>query len=102
MAGNAELMYHARQTKCLIWEATEKSRVIVDCDASVKEGWLVRYPLADNKQFMALTDAIDGKTVIQPVNCVMNKDYLRQNNGNVFKDSTWVLKQGLDFGISYV
>ena len=101
MAGNSELMYHARQTKCLIWEATEKSRVIVACDPAVREGWLVKYPLVD-KQFMALTDAIDGKTVIQPVNCVMNKDYLRQKDGKTFNNPNWVYEQGLQFGISYV
>lgn len=101
MSGNSELMYHARQTKCLVWEATEKSRVIVECDPQVKEGWLVQYPL-NEKSYMALTDAIDGKTVIQPVNCVMNKDYLRQKDGNTFANPQWVFKQGLDFGISYV
>ena len=95
-----ELKY-TQNVRGVIFEATVHSRVVVDCPENLKAGWLVKYPLVD-KQFMALTDAKNGKTVINPVNCVMDINYLRQSNGKEFKNPDWVIRQGIEFGISYI
>lgn len=95
-----ELKY-TQNVRGVIWEATVHSRVVVDCPADLKAGYVVKYPLVD-KKFMALCDAVDGKTVINPVNCVLDKNYLRQENGTPFKDPSNLIKQWLGFGISYI
>ena len=60
----------------------------------VKAGDLVAYALA-NKAFPALQDAVNGKTVIQPLNCIIDANFV---NGDV----TDLLGAWLGYGVSVI
>ena len=90
----AEVLEHIGAGDILQWEATQLSRVEVACDTTVKAGDLVSYALA-GKQFPALQNAVNGKTVIQPMNCVVDANFV---NGDVSAlRGAW-----LNFGISVI
>ena len=71
----AEVFEHIGAGDILQWEATQLSRVEVECADTVKAGDLVNYALAET-QFPALQNAVNGKTVIQPVNCIIDANYV--------------------------
>ena len=71
----AEVLEHVGAGDILQWEATQLSRVEVPCENTVKAGDLVEYALV-GKRFVALQNAVNGKTVIQPVNCIIDANYV--------------------------
>lgn len=90
----AEVLEHVGAGDILQWEATQLSRVEVACEPEVKAGDLVAYALA-NKAFPALQDAVNGKTVIQPLNCIIDANFV---NGDV----TDLLGAWLGYGVSVI
>ena len=92
---------HVGVGNILQWEATNLSRVSVPCGENVKAGQLVPYALV-NRSFPALKDAENGKTVIQPLNCVIDGDFVLDDNGNKHPNSQALAAAWLSLGVSLI
>lgn len=82
-------------------EADRLSRDTIIAD-NVKIGQLVQHPVR-KKYLVALSDSEYGKVLVQPYNCVINLDFVRE--ADIKAASTSVdkfIKEGDEFGIKYI
>lgn len=83
-------------------EADSNSRVSVPAAANTKAGQLVKYPLR-NEYLVALSDTESGKVLVQPHNCVIYLDSVKQSDLDAVSVTAEQLKtQGDAHGIKYI
>lgn len=85
----------------LKWEATPLTRVTVSAAKGTKAGALVDFPLR-SKKLVALTDEQDGVVVVQPHNCVIALDLVKEADITAAELTVDTLKTDGDaYGIVY-
>ena len=83
-------------------EASTGNRVDIPAPAGLKAGELVKYE-PRNQYLVALTDEINGKTLVQPFNCVMFADNISETSLTATKVTVQQLaNEGEAHGIKYI
>lgn len=82
-------------------EADPNSRETIAAD-NVKIGQLVQHPIR-KKHLVALSDSEHGKVLVQPHNCVINLDFVKEADIKAAATSVEAfIKQGDEYGIKYI
>ena len=83
-------------------EASTGNRVDIPAPVGLKAGELVKYE-PRNQYLVALTDEINGKTLVQPFNCVMFADNISEASLEAHSLTVQDLaNQGEAHGIKYI
>lgn len=103
-------MNHIMLGDLLKSEADPLSRIAITATKGTKIGQLVK--LESRKQYLvALSDEINGKVLVQPHNCVMNLDFVKESDitskqtgdeGNTPLTVELLKKEGDVYGIKYI
>lgn len=82
-------------------EADRLSRETIKAD-NIKIGQLVQHPIR-KKPLVALSNSEHGKVLVQPHNCVINLDFVKEADIKAVATSVDAfIKQGDEYGIKYI
>lgn len=82
-------------------EADSLSRDVIKAE-NVKIGQLVQHPVR-KKHLVALSNSEHGKVLVQPHNCTINLDFVRESDIKAVATTVNAfIKEGDEFGIKYI